>query len=181
MNWLKKLAGLDTKAAGEVITSVSDSLREWKFTGTEEAEFLQKRAEVLAEVDKAQLALDKSSNAPSWRNAIGWTCAVSFGVMFALAPFSLLMFSILGEVTPITFELAHFQEIIDTIFDGQIIAGFMPVLMGMLGLGALRCYDKKNAPVSGGRRKDDRLRLKTIRKLTKDGYTAEQIEDFLNG
>ena len=92
------------------------------------------------EIAKAQLAVNaaeaahKSLFVAGWRPAVGWICALGMASNFLLLPFGNLFLSV--------------TQVVDT--EGVIIqlpmvdlATMMPVLMGMLGLGALRTYEKK--------------------------------------
>lgn len=63
-----------------------------------------------------------------WRPAVGWVCVLAMGYTFVLSPF-MRFFALLLIETPPTFPVLSFGEL-------------MPVLMGMLGLGALRTYEK---------------------------------------
>jgi hypothetical protein len=63
-----------------------------------------------------------------WRPFIGWTCGVALAYHFVLAPFILFGVSVAGvEIPPLpTFDMDS----------------LMTVLLGMLGLGGLRTYEK---------------------------------------
>ena len=97
----------------------------------EVATMAQKHAQELAkgqlEVNKAE-AQHKSIFVSGWRPAVGWCCV--FGMMgnFMVIPFANFVLALLG--IPVSVPL------IDT-------ATMMPVLMGMLGLGAMRTYEKR--------------------------------------
>lgn len=65
-----------------------------------------------------------------WRPFTGWTCAVALAYHFVLHPIILFAAGWSGAVIP---ELPQFD--MDTL---------MTVLLGMLGLGGLRSYEKKN-------------------------------------
>lgn len=92
-------------------------------------------AELAAQWDnaKGQIAVNQaeasSGNAfaSSWRPFIGWTCGVAFAYKFVLAPVAALALTAAGH--PITLPVLDFGEM-------------MPVLFGMLGLGAMRSYEK---------------------------------------
>ena len=80
------------------------------------------------EVDKAQVNLNlqdsKSSNwfQSMWRPAIAWICVCGFFINFLISP----LCSPFGIIVPQA--------------DTSVM---LPVLMGMLGLGGLRTYEKK--------------------------------------
>ena len=97
----------------------------------EVATMAQKHAQELAkgqlEVNKAE-AQHKSLFVSGWRPAVGWCCV--FGMMgnFMVIPFANFVLALL--------EIDVSVPLIDT-------ATMMPVLMGMLGLGAMRTYEKR--------------------------------------
>ena len=81
------------------------------------------------ELAKGQLAVNKTEAASSslfvagWRPAVGWVCVAGFAINFLISPLA----APFGVIIPQA----------DT-------ATMLPVLMGMLGLGGLRSYEKKN-------------------------------------
>ena len=87
------------------------------------------------ELMKSQLEVNKVEAAHSsifisgWRPAVGWCCV--FGMMgnYMVIPFTNFVLALL--------EIDVTVPLIDT-------ATMMPVLMGMLGLGAMRTYEKKS-------------------------------------
>lgn len=64
----------------------------------------------------------------SWRPATAWVCVTAFAWAYVLQPVTVFVLSYLGVETPPLPELD--------------IAMMLPVLMGMLGLGGLRSFDK---------------------------------------
>ena len=64
-----------------------------------------------------------------WRPFIGWTCGLGMFGNFITIPFS-------------NFVLALFE--VDIVIPLVPLETMMPVLMGMLGLGAMRTYEKKS-------------------------------------
>ena len=87
----------------------------------------QELAKGQLEVNKAE-AQHKSLFVSGWRPAVGWCCV--FGMMgnFMVIPFTNFVLALL--------EIPVSVPLIDT-------ATMMPVLMGMLGLGAMRTYEKR--------------------------------------
>lgn len=87
------------------------------------------------ELAKAQIEVNKTEAASdhwfvaSWRPAIGWSCAIIFLSSMFLIPLA-------------RFVLAAFGIIVD--LPQPDMSQMMPVLLGMLGLGGMRSYDKKN-------------------------------------
>lgn len=62
-----------------------------------------------------------------WRPFIGWICGAAFGINFVVAPIAVFIVGLSGKV--IQFPSLDFTTM-------------MPVLLGMLGLGAYRTYEK---------------------------------------
>ena len=87
----------------------------------------QELAKGQLEVNKAE-AQHKSLFVSGWRPAVGWCCV--FGMMgnYMVIPFTNFVLALL--------EIDVTVPLIDT-------ATMMPVLMGMLGLGAMRTYEKR--------------------------------------
>jgi len=90
---------------------------------------------------KAQLAVNQVEAAnesifvSGWRPFIGWVCGVAFAYKFILAPF-------------FAFALAAFGHKVD--LPAIEFTDMLPVLFGMLGLGAMRSYEKvQAAPPTG--------------------------------
>jgi hypothetical protein len=81
------------------------------------------------EVNKAEAA-SGSLFKGGWRPAVGWICAVAFAYHFVLQP-------VLG-VCACAFNVTCIPDLPQ--FD---MTSLMTVLMGMLGLGGLRTYEKK--------------------------------------
>ena len=87
------------------------------------------------ELAKGQLEINKAEAASSslfkggWRPFIGWTCGAAFAYHFVLQPFLLFAIAVFGVDIP---ALPQFD-----------MSTLMTVLMGMLGLGSLRTYEKK--------------------------------------
>jgi hypothetical protein len=87
------------------------------------------------ELAKGQLEINKAEAASAsvfkggWRPFIGWTCGAAFAYHFVLQPFLLFAIAVFGLDIP---ALPAFD-----------MSTLMTVLMGMLGLGGLRTYEKK--------------------------------------
>ena len=64
-----------------------------------------------------------------WRPFIGWTCGIALCWHFVLAPITIFLCAYIGVTIP---ELPTFD-----------MGSLMTVLMGMLGLGGLRTYEKQ--------------------------------------
>ena len=82
----------------------------------------------LAQIDlNKQEAAHQSMFVAGWRPFVGWTCGVALAYHFILSPILSFILVLAGVETPVpTFEFSQFSTI----------------LMGMLGLGGLRSYEK---------------------------------------
>lgn len=88
----------------------------------------------------AQLEVDKTEAGSGsvfvagWRPFVGWVCGGAFAYVYILQPF--LIFCLAAFKHPLTLPPVNLSEM-------------MPVLFGMLGLGALRSWDKSNGTGNG--------------------------------
>ena len=92
-------------------------------------EHAQELAKGQLEVNKAEAA-HKSLFVAGWRPAVGWVCVLGMFGNFITIPFSNFVLALIG---------------IDIVIPLVPLETMMPVLMGMLGLGAMRTYEKKNS------------------------------------
>jgi hypothetical protein len=83
-------------------------------------------AQVLTNKEEAK---HRSIFVAGWRPFVGWTCGVALAYHFVLAPLILFGVSVYGAEIP---ALPAFD-----------MDSLMTVLLGMLGLGGLRTYEKK--------------------------------------
>ena len=88
----------------------------------------QELAKGQLEVNKVEAA-HQSLFVAGWRPAVGWVCVLGMFGNFITIPFSNFVLALLG---------------IDIVIPLVPLETMMPVLMGMLGLGAMRTYEKKN-------------------------------------
>ena len=90
------------------------------------------KAEMLAEINKAQLEVNKVEAGQSgllvrWRPFLGWVLSIAFAYHFVLQPFLIFILASFGKQVELpTFDMGTLST----------------VLMGMLGLGGLRTYEK---------------------------------------
>jgi len=93
------------------------------------------KTELVGQLTEAQdqLEVDKQEAAANnvfvsgWRPFIGWVCGSAFAWVYVLQPFGVFFLSVFHkQVTLPTLDLSS----------------LMPVLLGMLGLGAMRSYEK---------------------------------------
>ena len=87
----------------------------------------------LAQVDLAQLGINKTEAAhrsmfvAGWRPFIGWTCGVALAYSYVLQPIMVFALAQSGYLM----ELPRMD-----------LTELMPVLMGILGLGSMRSWEK---------------------------------------
>ena len=89
--------------------------------------------ENLAKIDLAQIEVNKVEAASrslfvsGWRPCVGWVCAAALAYTYVLQPMFIFILA----------QTGHLVEM-----PALDIAGLMPILMGLLGLGGLRSYEK---------------------------------------
>ena len=79
------------------------------------------------EVNKIE-AQSKHWFVAGWRPCVGWICAFALAYHFILQPFAVFAISLAG----LSYDLPEFD-----------MNSLMTILLGMLGLGGLRTYEKK--------------------------------------
>ena len=98
-----------------------------------EREFDLEELEQVLKADRSQTAVNKveakhrSLFVAGWRPFIGWTCGIAFVYHFVLQPFLVFALAVQG----ITVELPDFP-----------METLLTALLGMLGLGGMRTYEK---------------------------------------
>tara|TARA_Y100000401_G_C8236099_1_gene180619 strand:- start:17 stop:424 length:408 start_codon:yes stop_codon:yes gene_type:complete len=98
-----------------------------------EREIQAKLTEHLAKIDLAQLDINKQEAAhrsifvAGWRPFIGWACGFALAWTYVVTPI-------------LNFILAQTGHLVD--LPAMDMSQMMPVLMGMLGLGGLRTFEK---------------------------------------
>ena len=120
----KKMPKLNVVAG--IIDKVADKIDDFTLDKEEKAQLIQ-------EINKAQIEVNKveaNSNSlfvAGWRPFVGWTCGVALCYHFVLQPFlTFVLYSFGQQITLPTFDMGTLTTI----------------LMGMLGLGGLRSYEK---------------------------------------
>jgi hypothetical protein len=82
-------------------------------------------------------AQSKSIFVAGWRPFVGWVCGVAFAYAFVFQPFAFLILAAChSHVDPKTLPALD-------------LATMLPVLLGMLGLGAMRTFDKMQGTGNG--------------------------------
>jgi len=87
----------------------------------------------LAQIDLAQLEINKNEAAhrslfvAGWRPFVGWSCGLALAYTYLIEPVA-------------TFIMAQTGHLID--LPSVDLSTMMPVLLGMLGLGGLRTFEK---------------------------------------
>ena len=111
---------------GTIIDKVADRIDDFTFDKQEKAELIQ-------EINKAQIEVNKvvsghtSIFVAGWRPFVGWTCGIALCYHFVIQPFLVFLLYLFGYQVDLP------------VFNMQTLT---TVLMGMLGLGGLRSYEK---------------------------------------
>lgn len=93
---------------------------------------LEKSGELAQIAVNTQEAKHTSLFVAGWRPFIGWVCGLAFSWTFLIYP--MLKFAVLAFGVPLDLSLLPIMD----------LSEMMPVLMGMLGLGAMRSYERRN-------------------------------------
>ena len=98
-----------------------------------EREIEKQLATHLAKIDLAQLEINKQEAAhrnifvAGWRPFIGWSCGIAMCYAYIIQPITIFILAQTGNLVSLpTLDLSE----------------MMPVLLGMLGLGGLRSFEK---------------------------------------
>lgn len=117
------------------VTGILDKFIEDKDAKAKMAHEIATMAERHAqEVAKGQMEVNKAEAESGsvfkggWRPFIGWTCGAAFAYHFIIQPFLIFAITVFGLDLPALPE-----------FD---MSALMPVLLGMLGLGGMRSFEK---------------------------------------
>ena len=98
-----------------------------------EREIEQQLSSHLAQIDLAQLEINKNEAAhrslfvAGWRPFVGWSCGLALAYSYLIEPVA-------------TFIMAQTGNLVD--LPNVDLSTMMPVLLGMLGLGGLRTFEK---------------------------------------
>jgi hypothetical protein len=124
------LAGVVTKTIGGVLDRI---LPDKEAAAAATAELAEKTLAAISAADVGQLEVNKveagSSNlfVSGWRPAIGWVCCLAFAWVYFFQPIVVCVAAACGKVLTLpTLDVSQ----------------MMPVLLGMLGLGTMRTYEK---------------------------------------
>ncbi len=116
MNWLLKLfGGGGASAVGTLALQIREAIK-GKETDPNEA------IKLIHELNKAE-AQHRSIFVAGWRPFIGWVCGFAFAYHYVVFPIIVTMYP-------------------DTVFPELETNELFTVLMGMLGMGGLRTYEK---------------------------------------
>jgi hypothetical protein len=91
---------------------------------------LEKSGELAQIAVNTQEAKHTSIFVAGWRPFIGWVCGLAFAWAFLIYP--MLTFAVVAMGIPVPLHLLPALD----------LSAMMPVLMGMLGLGAMRSYER---------------------------------------
>ena len=132
MGWLSKLFGVGggtdaVSAVGNAFDAIFTSDEERAQAKAVMEKLRQQPAALQVELNKVE-ASHRSVFVAGWRPFIGWVCGAGFAYHFVLQPFLLFVVAWVGVDMP---ELPVFD-----------MGTLQTVLMGMLGLGGLRTFEK---------------------------------------
>jgi hypothetical protein len=127
MSFIAKLFGGGTKSLGVLAKDIREAIKGKELDPNKQLDIAAKLAEVQTKINEAE-ATHRSVFVAGWRPFIGWICGLSLMYSAFIEPLSRFIAKMNGYEG--TFP------IIDTTIT-------MQVLLGMLGLGAVRSYDKK--------------------------------------
>lgn len=128
MGILSALIGPATELAGKFIADKDQAAKLAHELSTMADKHSHEALLAQIEVNKTEAA-SGSVFKGGWRPFIGWVCGAAFAYHFVLQPFILFGVAVAGVAIP---ELPTFD-----------MGSLMTVMMGMLGLGGLRSYEKK--------------------------------------
>ncbi len=123
-----------------VISKLADYIPDPVAKAKAQAEATTQMLDFVTAQNSAQLAVDqaeasnKSLFVAGWRPAIGWACSAAFGWTYVGQP----------VVTWVAALAGH-----PVVVPALDISGMMPVLLGMLGLGGMRTYEKVSGAGKG--------------------------------
>ena len=125
---IDKLIGPVTGLLDKIIPDADTKAKLAHEVATMAEEHAQELAKGQMEINAVEAA-NSNVFVSGWRPFIGWTCGLGMFGNFITIPFS-------------NFVLALFE--VDIVIPLVPLETMMPVLMGMLGLGAMRTYEKKS-------------------------------------
>jgi len=129
-----------TGLIGDLAKGVFGIVDDLHMSGEEKADAKFRISQLAAAADIAQIEVNKQEAksgmlfVSGWRPFIGWTCGVSLAWTFILAP---IIQSVATYVATFTGKVIDLEAL--PVLD---LAVMMPILLGMLGLGTLRTYEK---------------------------------------
>lgn len=128
---------MDIAGIGTTATALKDILGMFFPDKTQEER--DKMAAIMAMVQQQTDTNKTEASSPSvfvagWRPFVGWVCGSGFGVQFVIGPLVEWMAALFGH--PVKFPQMD-------------LGTMMPMLLGMLGLGGMRSYEKVQGVNSG--------------------------------
>ena len=132
---------------GDTIKGVFGVIDDLHTSGEEKADAKFRISQLAAQADIAQLEVNKQEAksgllfVSGWRPFVGWVCGLALGWTFIASPVIQSIAFYYAEFSGKTLDLSGLPQ-----FDLSVL---MPVLLGMLGLGTLRTFEK----VKGAARK----------------------------
>ncbi len=125
MDWISTALSIGTKLIDRIPDPAARERAQLEMQG-QLLEALVSESKGQAEINKVEAA-HQNLFVAGWRPAIGWACAIGFGWTFVGYPLLTWLFAVIGITTPLP------------IINSDIL---MELTFGMLGMGALRSFDK---------------------------------------
>jgi hypothetical protein len=126
MSWISKFLGTGTKGLGDLAKDIREAIKGKELDPNKQLEIATKITELQTKINEVE-AGHRTLFVAGWRPFIGWICG--FGLFYAvfLEPVMRFWCTMKGWEDPF--------PVIDTTIT-------MQVLLGMLGLGGMRTYEK---------------------------------------
>lgn len=124
----------------DILGGATDLIDQLYTTDEERLEARLRLVELAHQSDLAQLEVNAQEAAHTsmfvsgWRPAMGWICVSAFAMTFLLFPMMEMLAAYYYTFTGQLVNLNHLPDL--------DLATMMPVLMGMLGLGGMRSWEK---------------------------------------
>lgn len=142
MSIISEVLGMGADGIGNLLVDAREAITGKKILDpNEQTKLANQLTQLSMGLQMGQLKVDEaeanSTNwfVAGWRPAVGWVCALAFAYSYIVFPF--LQFAVYTWADPVTIKqiaaLPHLN-----------LGDMMPVLLGMLGLGGMRSYEKSN-------------------------------------
>lgn len=139
---------------GDALKGIFNVVDDLHTSPEEKSEAKFRISQLAAKADLAQMAVNAEEAksgimfVSGWRPYIGWVCGTAFAYNYILYHLILSIFFYIGQFTGVDIDPSGLPKL--------NTAEMMPVLMGMLGLGGLRTWEKHNGVARGAMAVEDK-------------------------